>query len=77
QRYAYFLLTCGFLLGIIQAQTPVLKGIVLNKQVLRLIWGVSLILLLAIWRDYNVYVTNSNLLFKNKQPNAEVLGSNQ
>ncbi|MDV7478647.1 PglL family O-oligosaccharyltransferase [Acinetobacter baumannii] len=77
QRYAYFLLTCGFLLGIIQAQTPILKGIVLNKQVLRLIWGVSLILLLAIWRDYNVYVTNSNLLFKNKQPNAEVLGSNQ
>ncbi|EPE9034422.1 Wzy polymerase domain-containing protein [Acinetobacter baumannii] len=77
QRYAYFLLTCGFLLGIIQAQTPVLKGIVLNKQVLRLIWGVSLILLLAIWRDYNVYVTNSNLLFKNKQPNAEVFGSNQ
>ncbi|WP_289392571.1 PglL family O-oligosaccharyltransferase [Acinetobacter baumannii] len=77
QRYAYFLLTCGFLLGIIQAQTPVLKGIVLNKQVLRLIWGINLILLLAIWRDYNVYVTNSNLLFKNKQPNAEVLGSNQ
>ncbi|MFX5647538.1 Wzy polymerase domain-containing protein [Acinetobacter baumannii] len=77
QRYAYFLLTCGFLLGIIQAQTPVLKGIVLNKQVLRLIWGISLILLLAIWRDYNVYVTNSNLLFKNKQLNAEVLGSNQ
>ncbi|HEN9510740.1 Wzy polymerase domain-containing protein [Acinetobacter baumannii] len=77
QRYAYFLLTCGFLLGIIQAQTPVLKGNVLNKQVLRLIWGISLILLLAIWRDYNVYVTNSNLLFKNKQPNAEVLGSNQ
>lgn len=77
QRYAYFLLTCGFLLGIIQAQTPILKGIVLNKQVLRLIWGISLILLLAIWRDYNVYVTNSNLLFKNKQPNAEILGSNQ
>ncbi|HGO9980884.1 TPA: Wzy polymerase domain-containing protein [Acinetobacter baumannii] len=77
QRYAYFLLTCGFLLGIIQAQTPVLKGIVLNKQVLRLIWGISVILLVAIWRDYNVYVTNSNLLFKNKQPNTEILGSNQ
>ncbi|MDC4679992.1 Wzy polymerase domain-containing protein [Acinetobacter baumannii] len=77
QRYAYFLLTCGFLLGIIQAQTPVLKGIVLNKQVFRLIGGISVILMLAIWRDYNVYVTNSNLLFKNKQPNAEILGSNQ
>ncbi|KRW25844.1 hypothetical protein AO727_02430 [Acinetobacter baumannii] len=77
QRYAYFLLTCGFLLGIIQAQTPVLKGIVFNKQVFRLIGGISVILLVAIWRDYNVYVTNSNLLFKNKQPNAEILGSNQ
>ncbi|MBJ9422705.1 PglL family O-oligosaccharyltransferase [Acinetobacter seifertii] len=77
QRYAYFLLTCGFLLGVIQAQTPILKGFVLSKQLLRLIWGVSLILMIAIWRDYNVYVMNSNLLFKNKQPNAELMGSDQ
>lgn len=77
QRYAYFLLTCGFLLGVIQAQTPILKGFVLSKQLLRLIWGVSLILMIAIWRDYNVYVMNSNLLFKNRQPNAELMGSDQ
>ncbi|MDC4509345.1 Wzy polymerase domain-containing protein [Acinetobacter baumannii] len=77
QRYAYFLLTCGFLLGVIQAQTPILKGFVLSKQLLHLIWGVSLILMIAIWRDYNVYVMNSNLLFKNKQPNAELMGSDQ
>ncbi|WP_280179650.1 PglL family O-oligosaccharyltransferase, partial [Acinetobacter nosocomialis] len=77
QRYAYFLLTCGFLLGVIQAQTPILKGFVLGKHLLHLIWGISLILMIAIWRDYNVYVMNSNLLFKNKQPNAELMGSDQ
>ncbi|MNY90523.1 Wzy polymerase domain-containing protein [Acinetobacter calcoaceticus] len=77
QRYAYFLLTCGFLLGIVQAQTPVLKGIVLNKQIFRLIWVVSLLLIIAILRDYNVYVLNSNLLFTNKRPNAEFMGSSK
>lgn len=75
QRYAYFLLTCGFLLGIVQAQTPVLKGIILNKHLLRLSWVVSLLLIIAILRDYNVYVLNSNLLFNNKRPNAEFMGS--
>lgn len=77
QRYAYFLLTCGFLLGIVQAQIPVLKGIVLNKQIFRLIWVVSLLLIIAILRDYNVYVLNSNLLFTNKRPNAEFMGSSK
>ena len=75
QRYAYFLLTCGFLLGIVQAQVPVLKGIVLNKQIFRLIWVLSLLLIIAILRDYNVYVLNSDLLFSNKRPNAEFMGS--
>jgi len=77
QRYAYFLLTCGFLLGIVQAQTLVLKGVVLNKQLFRLIWVVSLMLIIAILRDYNVYVLNSNLLFTNKRPNAEFMGSSK
>lgn len=75
QRYAYFLLTCGFLLGIVQAQTTVLKGIILNKHLFRLSWVVSLLLIIAILRDYNVYVLNSNLLFSNKRPNAEFMGS--
>ncbi|WP_212512203.1 PglL family O-oligosaccharyltransferase [Acinetobacter seifertii] len=77
QRYAYFLLTCGFLLGVIQAQTPILNGVVLSKKLLRLVWGIGLVLIIAIWRDYNVYVMNSNLLFKNKQPNAEFMGSDR
>lgn len=77
QRYAYFLLTCGFLLGIVQAQTPVLKGAILNKQFFRLIWAGSLLLIIAILRDYNVYVLNSDLLFTNKRPNAEFMGSDK
>ncbi len=77
QRYAYFLLTCGFLLGIVQAQTPVLKGIVLSKHLFRLTWVVGLLLIIAILRDYNVYVLNSNLLFNNKRPNAEFMGSDK
>jgi O-antigen ligase len=77
QRYAYFLLTCGFLLGIVQAQTTVLKGIILNKHLFRLSWVVSLLLIIAILRDYNVYVLNSNLLFNNKRPNAEFMGSSK
>ncbi|EXS34613.1 O-Antigen ligase family protein [Acinetobacter sp. 826659] len=77
QRYAYFLLTCGFLLGIVQAETPVLKGIVLSKHLLRLTWVVGLLLIIAILRDYNVYVLNSNLLFNNKRPNAEFMGSDK
>ncbi|WP_336027270.1 PglL family O-oligosaccharyltransferase [Acinetobacter pittii] len=77
QCYAYFLLTCGFLLGIVQAQTPVLKGIVLSKHLLRLTWVVGLLLIIAILRDYNVYVLNSNLLFNNKRPNAEFMGSDK
>lgn len=77
QRYAYFLLTCGFLLGIVQAQTPVLKGIVLSKHLFRLTWVVGLLLIIAILRDYNVHVLNSNLLFNNKRPNAEFMGSDK
>ncbi len=58
-----------------QAQTPVLKGIVLSKHLLRLTWVIGLLLIIAILRDYNVYVLNSNLLFNNKRPNAEFMGS--
>lgn len=64
-----------YLLGIVQAQTTVLKGIILNKHLFRLSWVVSLLLIITILRDYNVYVLNSNLLFNNKRPNAEFMGS--
>lgn len=55
QRYAYFLLPMGFLLGLIQAQTPKLKGVTVNKNVIRCIGILSLIVVLLIWRDYKLF----------------------
>ncbi|MCH7394506.1 Wzy polymerase domain-containing protein [Acinetobacter dispersus] len=77
QRYAYFLLPMGFLLGLIQAQTPKLKGVTVNKNVIRCIGILSLIVVLLIWRDYKLFQDNSRLLFKNKQPTAEIFGSSK
>lgn len=77
QRYAYFLLPMGFLLGLIQAQTPNLKGITLHKNLIRGCWVISLVLLFMIWRDYKVYQENSQLLFKGQQPTVEIMGSSR
>jgi len=77
QRYAYFLLPMGFLLGLIQAQTPKLKGVTVNKNVIRFVGVCALIVVLLIWRDYKLYQDNSRLVFKNQQPTAEILGSSK
>lgn len=77
QRYAYFLLPMGFLLGLIQAQTPQLKGITIQKNVVRCVWLISVIVLLLIWRDYKLFQDNSRLIFKGKQPTEEILGSSR
>ncbi|USA46845.1 Wzy polymerase domain-containing protein [Acinetobacter sp. C26M] len=77
QRYAYFLLPMGFLLGLIQAQTPNLKAIVLHKNVIRCIWLVVIVILLLMWRDYKLFQENSSLVFKKQQPTVEILGSSK
>ncbi|MGQ4611607.1 Wzy polymerase domain-containing protein [Acinetobacter junii] len=77
QRYAYFLLPMGFLLGLIQAQTPQLKGITIQKNLVRCVWLISVIVLLLIWRDYKLFQDNSRLIFKGKQPTEEILGSSR
>ncbi|KXZ68469.1 PglL family O-oligosaccharyltransferase [Acinetobacter venetianus] len=77
QRYAYFLLPLGFLLGLVQAQTPNLKSIVLNQNVIRCIGLMALIVFLLIWRDYKLFQGNSRLVFKGKQPTEEILGSSK
>ncbi|EOR10168.1 PglL family O-oligosaccharyltransferase [Acinetobacter genomosp. 15BJ] len=77
QRYAYFLLPMGFLLGLVQAQTPQLKAVTLNKNVIRFIWLIGIVLLLLIWRDYKLFQENSRLIFKNQQPTVEILGSSK
>ena len=77
QRYAYFLLPMGFLLGLIQAQTPNLNGVSLHRNIIRCVWLVSLILLLLIWRDYKLFQENSKLVFKQKPVSEEILGSSK
>ncbi|WP_333976205.1 PglL family O-oligosaccharyltransferase [Acinetobacter colistiniresistens] len=77
QRYAYFLLPMGFLLGLIQAQTPELKGIQLYKNVIRCIWLIAIVVMLLIWRDYKLFQENSRLIFKKQQPTVEILGSSK
>lgn len=77
QRYAYFLLPMGFLLGLIQAQTPALKGIVVHKNVIRCIWLVAIVVLLLMWRDYKLFQENSRLVFKKQQPTTKILGSSK
>ncbi|MCH7338999.1 PglL family O-oligosaccharyltransferase [Acinetobacter higginsii] len=77
QRYAYFLLPMGFLLGLVQAQTPQLKAVTLNKNVIRVIWLIGIVLLLVIWRDYKLFQENSRLIFKKQQPTVEILGSSK
>jgi hypothetical protein len=77
QRYAYFLLPMGFLLGLVQAQTPQLKAVTLNKHVVRFIWLIGIVLLLLIWRDYKLFQENSRLIFKKQQPTVEILGSSK
>lgn len=77
QRYAYFLLPMGFLLGLIQAQTPNLNGVSLHRNIIRCVWLVSLIVLLLIWRDYKLFQENSKLVFKQKTVSEEILGSSK
>ena len=77
QRYACFLLPLGFLLGLIQAQTPQLKGIKLHYYLVRCGGVMILLLLLLVWRDYKLYQVNSHLIFKGKAPTEQVLGSTQ
>lgn len=76
QRYAYFLLPMGFLLGLIQAQTPNLNGVSLHRNIIRCVWLVSLIVLLLIWRDYKLFQENSNW-FLSKPVSEEILGSSK
>lgn len=56
QHYAYFLLPVGFILGMVLAQKPKIKTITLPAFALQLTWGISLVILLLIYRDYDVAV---------------------
>jgi O-antigen ligase len=56
QHYAYFLLPVGFILGTVLAQNPKIKIIVMPSIGMKFIFAVGLLLLIVIYRDYDVVV---------------------
>lgn len=56
QHYAYFLLPVGFILGTVLAQNPTLKTLTVSATVNKIVFCVGLIVLVVIYRDYDVAV---------------------
>ncbi len=59
QNYAYFLLPAGFIIGMVQSQR-VLKGLTLSPIYLRTTFVIGGLLLMLIYRDYEVMVPKLN-----------------
>lgn len=56
QHYAYFLLPVGFILGTVLAQNPKIKIILMPSIGMKFTFAVGLLLLIVIYRDYDVAV---------------------
>ena len=56
QHYAYFLLPVGFILGTVLAQNPKIKTVVMPSIGMQFTFAVGLLLLIVIYRDYDVAV---------------------
>jgi len=56
QHYAYFLLPVGFILGTVLAQNPKIKTVVMPSIGMQFTFAVGLLLLIVIYRDYDVVV---------------------
>lgn len=76
-RYAYFLLPMGFLLGLIQAQTPTLQGILIDKIIIRIYGLVFLVLIGLIWRDYKLCHAQIKSLATQQQTDVKIWGSSR
>lgn len=57
QNYAYFLLPIGFIIGTVLAQQKDLKTITLPSAALKITFGLGVLLLIVIYRDYDFAVT--------------------
>lgn len=56
QHYAYFLLPVGFIIGTVLAQNPNIKIVTLPAIAMKIMFGFGLLLLIVIYRDYDVAV---------------------
>lgn len=76
-RYAYFLLPVGLLLGVIQAQTPLLKSLLIDKIIIRFYGVIFFIITLLIWRDYKICHAQLKVLSNQQSVDSEIMGSSR
>lgn len=72
QHYAYFLLPVGFILGTVLAQNAKIKIITLPAIGIKLIFGLGLILLIVIYRDYDVAVPKLGQSIRYEQQSEKI-----
>lgn len=72
QNYAYFLLPTGFLLGVVQAHTPHLKGLLVSNKIIQYCWLIIFLIIFLTWRDYKVFQEKLLVAFDPPHQNNEV-----
>lgn len=77
QYYAYFLLPVGFIIGLVQSQRADTKTITLSPNYMRVGYGISLLLLVLIVRDYSVMVPKLNQSMRYEQTPEKITNQDQ
>lgn len=77
QHYAYFLLPVGFILGTVLAQNLKIKTITLPAIAMKLIFGLRLLLLIVIYRDYDVAVPKLGQSIRYEQQPEKITNQQQ
>ncbi|MGE8559473.1 MAG: Wzy polymerase domain-containing protein [Acinetobacter sp.] len=77
QYYAYFLLSIGFIIGLVQSQQANIKTITLSPNYMRAGYAVSLILLIVIVRDYSVLVPKLNQSMRYEKTPEKITNQDQ
>lgn len=77
QYYAYFLLPVGFIIGLIQSQQADTKVLTLSPNYMRVTYGLSILLLLLIVRDYSVLVPKLNQTLRYEKKPEKITNQDQ
>ncbi|MCG2608054.1 Wzy polymerase domain-containing protein [Acinetobacter sp. SM34] len=77
QYYAYFLLPVGFIIGLIQSQQADTKVLTLSPNYMRVTYGLSILLLILIVRDYSVLVPKLNQTLRYEKKPEKITNQDQ
>ncbi|MDN5513146.1 PglL family O-oligosaccharyltransferase [Acinetobacter sp.] len=77
QYYAYFLLPVGFIIGLIQSQQADTKVLTLSPNYMRVTYGLSILLLILIVRDYSVMVPKLNQTLRYEKTPQKITNQDQ